>query len=68
MKVQSLSFFFLVPIFVFGSVPASFRQAAQTSLEYPKSRPESFEWDHQIELFDEAFNDGNFVEAERFAA
>jgi hypothetical protein len=42
--------FFLVPIFVFCSVPASFGQAAQTSLEYPKSRPESFEWDHQIEL------------------
>ena len=33
----------------------------------PKSRPESFEWDNQIDLFDEAFNNDSYVEAERFA-
>jgi hypothetical protein len=56
---------FLRP-FLFVSVLSTllFGQADQK----PASRPESFEWNHPIELFDEAFNDtGNFVEAERFA-
>lgn len=40
-----------------------FGQSAQPT----KSHPESFEWDHQIDLFDDSFNNGNYVEAERFA-
>ena len=33
----------------------------------PQPRPESFEWDHQIALFDEAYDRENFVEAEGYA-
>lgn len=39
-----------------------FGQAPQN----PPSHPESFEWDHQIKLWDEAFYAYNYVEAERF--
>ena len=68
MKVQSFSSLLLATVFALFVVPASLGQSAQTSPpETPKSRPESFEWDHQIELFDEAYNDANYVEAERFA-
>ena len=45
----------LLSTFLFGQSPT------------PKSRPESFEWDHQIDLFDEAFNNDSYLEAERFA-
>jgi hypothetical protein len=31
-----------------------------------RSRPESFEWDHQIALYDEAFDNHNYAEAEKF--
>jgi tetratricopeptide (TPR) repeat protein len=37
------------------------------SVQAPKSRPESFEWDHQIDLYDEATQNGNYSEAEGFA-
>ena len=30
------------------------------------SRPESFEWDHQIALWAEAFNNQNYAESERY--
>lgn len=30
------------------------------------SRPESFEWDHQLRLWDEAYDNHNFAEAERY--
>jgi len=67
MKVQSLCSFLLASAFVSSLVPTPSAQAVQTSTELSKSRPEGFEWDHQIDLYDEAYNDGNFVEAERFA-
>ena len=53
----------LVPLllapFLVGTL---FAQSVQKSVP----RPESFEWDHQMALFDEAFNNQNFVEAERY--
>jgi tetratricopeptide (TPR) repeat protein len=39
-----------------------YRQTAQNS----PSRPESFEWDHQIELWDQAFYSYNYIAAERY--
>jgi len=36
---------------------------AQAQQEPP--RPESFEWDHQIRLWTEAYNNENYAEAER---
>ena len=67
MKVQLLRRLLLISIFFFSGIPASIAQTAQAPTEASKSRPESFEWDHQIELFDEAYYDGNYLEAERFA-
>lgn len=39
--------------------------AAQTQQKL--SRPESFEWDHQLRLWDEAYDNHNFAEAEGYA-
>ena len=41
------------------------RLAGQTSASLPATVPEQFDWDHEIAVGDDAYNDSNYVEAEQ---
>lgn len=53
---------FVLILFAIGLSPCL---SGQTSTSRSAALPEEFDWDHEIAVGDDAYNDGNFVEAEQ---
>jgi tetratricopeptide (TPR) repeat protein len=55
------------PVVIFLAVLIATSQclSAQTAPPLSRPAPEEFDWDHEIAVADDAYNDGNYIEAER---